>query len=188
MRGVWKAAAVAALLVAMLLAGCAEAPAPPPVPAPAVDPVIEQETFEAQVYVTAHGGCTGGVCSGGSYPSVIYQASEDASIRSIAFDIAKLDYEDRPVEWKLTCVAPDDEDPGCLRPLAHGQEPLPAHVEVTMLHLTPETELWLEVTVPPIVTPIVDTFATILMGDAQVSGTLHLLMVGNATASADDDA
>jgi hypothetical protein len=177
---------LAGLLVAMLVAGCSEAPVAPPTPPPVADPVLEQEAFQAEAYVTAHGGCTAAVCSGGTYPSMIYEAAEDASIRSIAFEIAKLDYEDRPVEWKLTCVAPDDEDPGCLRPLAHGQEPLPAHVEVAGLHLTPETELWLEVVVPPIATPVVDTFATILMGNAQISGTLSLLKLGNATAPADD--
>jgi hypothetical protein len=178
---------VVLVLAVLLLAGCSEAPPEVVAPAPAPDPVIEQDSFQAEVYVSAHGGCTGGVCSGGSFPTMIYEAS-DGSIQSITLDIGKLQYEDRPVEWKLTCQAQDDDDPGCLRPLGHGQQPLPAHVEVAGLNLTPETELWLEVIVPPIATPVVDTFATILMGNAQVDGTLQLLRVGNGTASSDDDA
>jgi hypothetical protein len=178
---------VAALVVAAVgLGGCAGADELEPlqelVAPPA--PVLESESFSAQVYVSAHGGCTVIVCSGGSFPSLIYTSAEDASVQAVRFDIAAIPYEDRPVEWKLTCVAEDDEDPGCLRPLGHGQEPLPAHVEAAALNLTPGTELWLEVVIPTIASPMVDSFL-ILVGDTDVEGAVDLALVGNASDAPD---
>ncbi|HUR25363.1 MAG TPA: hypothetical protein VM327_05030 [Candidatus Thermoplasmatota archaeon] len=182
MQESWPSKVLVTVLLAAMLGGCADQPEfeGSEVQGPAA-PAMEPRMFDVDVFVRSRPGCTVAVCAGGGVPAVIYASPDDASIRAVAFDIAKVDGEDRPVEWKLTCVAADDEDPGCLRPLAHGQEPLPVHVESHGLNLTPATELLLELVIPPIVTPVVDNLATIAFGSTAVRGTVDLALLGNAS-------
>lgn len=170
----------AALLV---LAGCSE-PASPSQPAASPTPalVLGNETLDVLVPVGTNPGCTQVVCSGGSFPRVLFEASANASIRALDLEIGAVQAEDRPVTWKLTCQALEDEDPGCIRALAGGRDPLPHRVTVAPLNLTPGTTLLLELVVPPTVTPVVDQAVTIVNGQSRVTGTVQVATVGNGSA------
>lgn len=160
--------AVAALVA--LLAGCSSPPAAVAEVPPAPEPVLEDTAVEAVVYLRTPPGCTVAVCYVGGAPTVVYESKDDESIRTISLTVEAVPGEDRPVSWRLSCQGPGDEDPGCLRALASGQDPLPVGIEVAGLNLTPGTVLLLELIQPPTATPAADSFLGILLGGSRVHG------------------
>lgn len=166
----------------ILLAGCSQ---PTPSPTPVTEPLgmtLASAPVDAQVYISSTRGCLQSVCGGGRFADTLYTAPDNASVRGISIDVGAVQRLDQTLTWRMTC---DDDDRGgddgpCHRPLAQGQAKLPTHIEVADLNLTPGTIVLFSLTMPPAVTPFVDTFLTIAYGSSHVTGSALLASNGSA--------
>lgn len=172
-----------AVVVLLLLAGCSGPPAPPAEPAVPDPPEVRLTEIDASVRIAVPEGCNPAFCYMAGSPTLLHAVAMDETATALVLDLGAAGRSDSPVDWEVSCKAPDDEDPACLRVLGRGRDLLPLHLEFLGLQLPPGTLVSLLLAAPSVGDPVADMALQPAWGQSHVTGRVDSVALSPESAS-----